>query len=72
MCVSVYLHGIFMHHMHAVPLEARRKCPIPWSWSYIWLQATMWRLRIQLKPFRKHPVTAEPSLQQQLKNILQK
>ena len=49
--VYVYGHfvcrGLCAPYMCLVPMEDSRGCWIPWTWSYIWLWATMWVLRTE-------------------------
>jgi hypothetical protein len=43
----VYMSGfacLSAHHVHAVPMEARRGCWISWNCSYIQLWASIWLL----------------------------
>jgi hypothetical protein len=48
LCVYVfYLHSIYVHHMHAGPMEVPRGHWIFWNWSFRWLLATVWMLRIK-------------------------
>ena len=56
-CVSV-------HHMRAVPREARRRCLIPWKYSYGHLCATTWGLGIEPGSPEEQLMllTTEPSL----------
>lgn len=46
MCVSVYVH-VCMCTLCLVPKEVRKGCWVPWHWSYGWLGAIMWVLRIE-------------------------
>lgn len=34
MCVKILPAGISVYCLCAVPMEDRRKCRIPWDWSY--------------------------------------
>lgn len=34
MCVKILPAGISVYCLYAVPMEDRRKCRIPWDWSY--------------------------------------
>lgn len=40
-----------MHHMYAVPTEARRGPQSSWCWSYRWFSAAMWEPSLQLPNF---------------------
>ena len=54
-----------VYHMHAVPMEVRRWCRIPWGWSYRWLQANTCMLGMNSGPLQDQWVllTAKPSFQ---------
>jgi hypothetical protein len=41
--------GIFVHHIHAVPTEARRLW-VPWDKTYRRLWATMWVMGVETRP----------------------
>lgn len=57
-CMSLY-------YVHAVTTEARRRCQLPWNWSYKQLRATMQMLGIKPGPLQEQSVllTAELFLQ---------
>lgn len=44
-CMHVFV-CIFVYHMPLVPTEAGRGLWISWNWSYSWLWAAVWMLRI--------------------------
>lgn len=57
MCMAVLPACMYVHHVHAVPTEARRGCKIPWTWSYSF---GCWESN--LGPLEEQPVT--PALPQ--------
>lgn len=44
---------IFMHHMHLVATEDRRRCPIPWNWSYKQSRVAIWVLGIDPRSYTR-------------------
>ena len=60
LCGDTLLVCMSVHHIHAVPAEARRGCQILWSWSYRSLWAAMWVLGIQ--PRLSPRATLRPSV----------
>lgn len=40
---------IYAQYMCLLPAEARRGCPIPWSWSYRLFGAAKWVLRTEAR-----------------------
>lgn len=47
MCMGVSPTHMSIHHAHAVLKEVRRRCQIPWYWSYRWWGVTTRVLRIK-------------------------
>lgn len=61
-----------MYQVHAVPLEAGRRCQISWNWSYSWLWVAMWVLGNEPRSSLRtaSALTIEPCLQPQPLPIL--